>query len=179
MYFEIRNATISTDFLGTYSNSLIMKTIRILSIRKSTDQHILALESDYIKRLKQQVRVELEDIRQTYGADLPLDILLKKEAELYKKRIRADSPLIVLHESGKSLTSPQFSHWLQDQFQIQSQPLTFLIGSAFGIHDELRKKARMVLSLSKMTLSHEHARLILMEQLYRAVDIAKGGKYHK
>jgi len=156
-----------------------VKTIRILSIRKKTDPRITLLELDYIKRLKQQVRVELEDIRQTYGADLPLDILLKKEAEIYKKRIRVDSSLIVLHESGKSLTSPQFSHWLQDQFQMQSQPLTFLIGSAFGIHDELRKKARMVLSLSKMTLSHEHARLILIEQLYRAVDIAKGGKYHK
>jgi len=123
--------------------------------------------------------VDLEDIRQTYGEKTQAALLLNREAELVEKRIRPGERFVVLHEQGRSFTSTEFSRWLQNQFGTQNRPLVFLIGSAFGIHERLRENARMVLSLSKMTLSHEHARLILLEQIYRAMDILKGGPYHK
>ena len=156
-----------------------MKTIQILSIRKNTDSHVAALEEGYLKRLRPFGDVRLTDIRATYADGTPIPQILAKEAELLKKKIPERAALVVLHETGKAFSSPEFSAWFEKTLGAADGPLVFVIGSAYGLSDELLRGARTVLSLSRMTFTHEMARLILLEQLYRAAQIARGTDYHK
>lgn len=156
-----------------------MKTAHILSIRKNTDPHVAALEEGYVKRLAPFCDVRLTDIRATYADGTPVPQLLAKEAELFKKKIPERSTLVVLHETGKAYSSPEFSVWFGRTLGAADGPLVFVIGSAYGLSEELRRSAHTVLSLSRMTYTHEMARLILLEQLYRAAQIARGTDYHK
>lgn len=86
--------------------------------------------------------------------------------------------LVTLDERGKSLNSIEFAKWLGQQ-QLQSRDVAFAIGGDEGHSEEVRKRASLVLSLSAMTMPHRLARLVLMEQLYRAVTIIRGEPYHK
>jgi 23S rRNA (pseudouridine1915-N3)-methyltransferase len=156
-----------------------MKTIHILSIRKNTDPRIAALEADYLKRLRPFCSVELADIRTTYADGSPVPQVLTKESELFKNKITRRSVIIVLHETGKTHSSLEFSEWFNRTLGAADGPLVFLIGGAYGISRELIDGAHAVLSLSRMTFTHEFARLILLEQLYRSTQIARGTNYHK
>jgi 23S rRNA (pseudouridine1915-N3)-methyltransferase len=156
-----------------------MKAVRILSIRKNTESHIASLEAEYLKRLKPFCAPELVDIRSTYSEDIPVAQILDKEAELFAKKIPERSTLIVLHESGKAYSSAEFAAWFDRQLASSEGPLTFVIGSAYGLSDSLLKSAKGIVSLSRMTFTHEFARLILLEQLYRSTQISRGTGYHK
>jgi 23S rRNA (pseudouridine1915-N3)-methyltransferase len=156
-----------------------MKTVSILSIRKNTDPRIAALEADYLKRLRPFCAVELTDIRATYADGSPVAQVLTKESDLFNKKIPSRSTLIALHETGKAYSSPEFSEWFGRTLGAADGPLVFVIGSAYGLAPELIKSAHAVVSLSRMTFTHEFARLILLEQLYRAAQIARGTDYHK
>lgn len=155
-----------------------MKKIRILSVRKNTDPHIRALESDYEKRLRPHCGLRLDDIRQTYADGAPEAAVLEKEAKLFEEKIGASARPVVLDASGKEMSSPAFAEWLGKEFAAGGE-LIFVIGGPFGVHERIKKSARAVVSLSKMTLTHEMARLILLEQIYRGFNILSGGKYHK
>lgn len=86
---------------------------------------------------------------------------------------------IALDSRGKTLSSPQLARELVRLREEWPHPVAFLLGSDLGLDDAVLAGARRVLSFGPMTLSHELARLVLYEQLYRALDIAAGGKYHK
>jgi len=153
--------------------------IRVLSIRKNTDAHVSALEAEYLKRLRPFFTLRVENIRQTYKSAASPEEILRAEAVMIEKRLADNEFLIALHESGKEYTSPGLSAWLEKQKYTGARQITFLIGGPYGIHKSILGRANQTFSLSKLTLTHEHARLILLEQLYRAADIARGGKYHK
>ena len=118
----------------------------------------------YLKRLPGLTITELRD-------STP-----QKEAHAIQTKLRKDEKLIILTEEGKSLTSIQFTKCLQTS---GSQRLSFVIGGANGIAPEIKTMAHLLLSLSPMTFPHEIARLLLVEQLYRATTIAQGGPYHR
>ena len=86
--------------------------------------------------------------------------------------------LVALDERGKSLTSIDFAKWLSQQ-QMQGRDVAFAIGGDEGLSEAVRGRAALVLSLSAMTLPHRLARLVLLEQVYRAVTIIRGEPYHK
>ena len=86
--------------------------------------------------------------------------------------------LVALDERGKALSSRDFAAWIARQQQ-QGRDLAFAIGGDEGLSDEVRTRAGLVLSLSAMTLPHRLARLVLMEQLYRAFSILRGEPYHR
>ncbi len=100
----------------------------------------------------------------------------QKEASDIKNKLTNNKKLIVLAEEGKSLSSIQFTKYLQT---LGSQKLIFVIGGANGIDPEIKALANLLLSLSPMTFPHEIARLLLVEQLYRATTISQGGPYHR
>lgn len=157
-----------------------MKTVRILSVRKNTDPHVAALEAGYLKRLQPFCGVELDDIRATYAADAPVPQVLAKETELLRKKIPARAAVVALHETGKAHSSREFADWFGRTLGNSDGPLVFVIGSAYGLSNEmLGTVAREKISLSRMTFTHEFARLILLEQVYRAFQIARGTDYHK
>ena len=95
-----------------------------------------------------------------------------------KKAIPAKARLIILDETGSQFTSREFAKTLE-KWTSDSKELVFAIGGADGFDGELRNRADALLSLGKMTFAHRLARLILSEQLYRAVSILQGSPYHR
>ena len=100
----------------------------------------------------------------------------EKEAEAIRSTLRADEWPVMLMEQGPSLTSVAFAQRLE---RVGNERLAFVIGGADGLTDELKASARWQLSLSPMTFPHELARLLLLEQLFRAQAILQGSPYHR
>ena len=118
----------------------------------------------YLKRLPGLQVIEIKDSTQ------------KKEENTFKEIIKKNETLITLNENGQSFTSKQLAKKL---LSCQNQNITFAIGGATGLTPSLNNFAAWQLSLSPLTLPHEIARLLLIEQLYRAKTIIQGGSYHK
>lgn len=137
-------------------------------IGKTKDPAVQALTAEYLKRLSAYTQVE------------PLSV--GSEAMLLKLAARTGnrpaSRLVLLDSRGKQFASEEFAHFLDEQQSHSAQPLLFAIGPADGFSQEARKTASFLLSLGKMTLPHELARVVLLEQLYRAFTILKGHPYH-
>ena len=93
-------------------------------------------------------------------------------------RVPEGSELVVLDVAGTPLSSKELSARLGDWMLAGASHITFLIGGAFGLSPAVRSAARLRLSLSKMTFTHQMARLLLTEQIYRAFKILRGEKYH-
>ena len=104
------------------------------------------------------------------------DASLPREAEAILAALNSNEVLVPLSEEGEALTSVSFAKRLE---KYGSQRLAFVIGGADGLSAELKNSTQWQLSLSAMTLPHELARLLLVEQLYRAQTILQGGKYHR
>jgi 23S rRNA (pseudouridine1915-N3)-methyltransferase len=140
--------------------------LKIAWIGKTKDPAIQSLTTEYLKRISRYVEVE----------GLPL----ADEAALLKLRDKSRPlhTLVLLDSRGKELSSEEFAEFLQNHQDRNPQPLVLAIGPADGFSDAARKAANTNLSLGKMTLPHELARVILLEQVYRAFTILKGHPYH-
>lgn len=142
--------------------------LKIVWIGKSREAAIAALTSEYLKRLARYVTVESQE--------------LSNEAALLKQVERSSSrtaPVLILLDSrGRQLSSEELAQFLDQQQMWGTQTLLFAVGPTDGFTDEARKNASVCLSLGKMTLAHELARVVLLEQLYRAFTILKGHPYH-
>ena len=137
------------------------RIIAIGKVRKSWIQEGIEL---YRKRLPGLTIVELRDGNP------------EKEAESIRQTLRSDERPVMLMEQGETLTSINFSERLSS---LGSQRLAFVIGGADGFTAELKNLAHWKLSLSPMTFPHELARLLLIEQLFRAQAIQQGSPYHR
>lgn len=142
--------------------------LKIAWVGKTKDPAIQALTAEYLKRLKYYAEVE--------GIVLPNEAALLKYRE--KFGMRPAHSIVLLDSRGKELSSEEFATYLESQQNRNPQPLLFAIGGADGFSESSRKSASFVLSLGKMTLAHELARIVLLEQLYRAFSILKGHPYH-
>jgi len=141
--------------------------LKIAWIGKTKEPAIEALTDEYVKRLGRFVDVETN--------------AYKDEASLLKicaRNARPRHTLVLLDSRGRQFSSEEFANWLRGQIERSSQPLLFAVGPADGFTDHARQSATLVLSLGKMTLAHELARVVLLEQLYRAFTILKGHPYH-
>ena len=137
------------------------RIIAVGKVRKGWVQEGVAL---YLKRLQGLQVVELKD-------STP-----EKEAEAIRSTLRTDEWPVMLMEQGTPLASIPFAQRLE---RLGNERLAFVIGGADGLTDELKAAARWQLSLSPMTFPHELARLLLLEQLYRAQAILQGSPYHR
>jgi 23S rRNA (pseudouridine1915-N3)-methyltransferase len=142
--------------------------LKIAWIGKTREPAIQSLTEEYLKRLARYCDVE--------------GVSLKDEAALMKLGDRNARParhtLVLLDARGKQLSSEELAKFLREHQESHPLPLLFGIGPADGFTDSARKSAALLLSLSKMTLAHELARIVLLEQLYRAFTILKGHPYH-
>ena len=140
--------------------------LKIAWIGKTKDPAIQSLTTEYLKRISRYVEVE----------GLPL----ADEAALLKLRDKSRPLhiLVLLDSRGKELSSEEFAEFLQNHQDRNPQPLVLAIGPADGFSDAARKAANTNLSLGKMTLPHELARVVLLEQVYRAFTILKRHPYH-
>lgn len=137
-------------------------------IGKTKSAAIDALTNDYLKRLKQYADTEA--------------VSLKDEAAILKLCGRdgrgSRRRLVLLDSRGKQLTSEELAKFLGDHQDSNPTPLVFAIGPADGFSETARPQADFTLSLGKMTIAHELARVLLLEQLYRGFTILKGHPYH-
>ncbi len=143
---------------------LNLSRYRILAIGKIRKEWILKGVATYLKRLPGLTIVELRDGN------------LKKEYEAINAALMHNEILITLTEEGENLTSTAFAKRLQE---LASQRLVFVIGGADGLPPKIKALAKWNLSLSPLTFPHEIARLLLLEQIYRANTIIQKGPYHR
>ncbi|MBK7007372.1 MAG: 23S rRNA (pseudouridine(1915)-N(3))-methyltransferase RlmH [Saprospiraceae bacterium] len=153
-----------------------MKVV-VLCIGKTNESYLRQGISIYQDRLPHYTSfeyIEMKDVKHP-GNTLKL---LEMEGKSYLAQVQPDDFLILLDESGKEYTSAAMASYLEKHQINSTKRLVFAIGGAFGWSDEVKQRANMLLSLSKMTFSHQMIRLFLVEQLYRAYSIIKGEKYH-
>lgn len=141
--------------------------LSIAWIGKTRSPAIQALSDDYLQRLSRYIPVE--------PAELAGEAALLKAAA---KRGRVPPALVLLDQRGKQLSSEELAALLRRHQERGTQWLQFAVGPADGFSDAARRRASLLLSLGPMTLPHELARVILLEQLYRAFTILKGHPYH-
>ncbi len=108
-----------------------------------------------------------------------IEAALKAEAVRYLEKIPKRAFVIALCVEGKPLSSEAFSQKLSDAATRGYSEIVFLIGSSHGLAPEVKARADLALSFSPMTFPHQLARILLLEQIYRAAEIARGSKYHK
>jgi 23S rRNA (pseudouridine1915-N3)-methyltransferase len=136
--------------------------LRIAWIGKTKDPAIDSLTDEYLKRLSRYAEVQ--------GTPLKDEPALLKQANRHL--------LVLLDSRGKQFSSEEFAEFLRNHRDRNPLPLLFAIGPANGFSPQLRQEANLLLSLGKMTVAHELARVVLLEQLYRAFTILTGHPYH-
>lgn len=155
-----------------------MKVI-LLVVGKTTDRHLDALIDDYQKRIGHYVGFEMKVIPELKAAkSLSFEQQKEKEGEFILQQIKAGDCLVLLDERGKMFRSVEFADYLSKQFNMSHKRLVFLIGGPYGFSKNVYDKAQAMMSLSKMTFSHQMIRLLFIEQLYRALTIQNNEPYH-
>ena len=143
--------------------------IKVAWIGKTKEPALASLGSEYLKRISRYVQVE--------------GVSLRDEAELLAKygkdaKSGTKSYLVVMDSRGKEFTSEELARFLKNYLERNPLPLVFAIGGADGFSEGAKTSACSMISLGKMTLPHELARVVLLEQIYRAFTILKGHPYH-
>lgn len=136
---------------------------------------VLDVENDLILRIKRKQPFRLHSL--SVAAAKESDIK-KQEAQLLFSKIKPNSPVVVLDKSGKHYDSINFSFWVQEQMNSR-QNLQWVIGGAQGLDDDIISRADYKLSFGKMTWTKDLCRYMLIEQIYRAIEIQQNSKFHK
>lgn len=146
-------------------------------VGRRRDPRWQALQEEYLSRLERFVPVEVVSIKEL--PDHPGVQAEQQWKELVEKKIPRASTVIALDQQGQQFTSLDFAAFLE-RLQVRgTRAVSFLVGGANGLPESLRQRADYILSLSRMTWTHEMSRVLLLEQLYRAFTIMRGYPYHK
>ena len=160
-----------------------MFDITLITMGKLKEKFYLSAAEEYAKRLKGYCRFQLLELPEYRLPDSPsqaeITAGLEKEADLILSKIPKGAWLCVFTPEGKILSSEEFADKLKDVKLSGKSSACFLIGSSFGIADRIKQMADFKLSMGKMTFPHHLARIMVLEQLYRAEAIQAGSKYHK
>lgn len=156
-----------------------MVKINIVVVGKDKDAWVTEACHHFVKLLSRYAMIEFTVVSPPKNVSSlgPFEIK-KKEAEFLAKKLGNDR-YMVLSDTGKEMDSPAFSHWLEKVTANSSGGLVFVIGGPYGIDDSIIGRADQIISLSRLTFSHQLVRLVLLEQLYRAFSILHGSDYHK
>jgi len=147
--------------------------IKVLWVGKTKEPAIESLTAEYVKRISRYAPLEANALRDESA------VLQNVGAVPSQKKFSTQKSILVLMDSrGKQFSSEEFARFLGGHFERNPVPLAFAIGPADGFSDEARVAAQHLISLGRMTLPHELARIVLLEQLYRALTILKGHPYH-
>lgn len=144
--------------------------INLVTIGKLKEKFLIEGVEEYLRRIKNFAKVDVREISECRTVD--------EEGKKLLTQVPRDSFLIVLDVAGVELTSEQLAEKISALTLRGVSDITFLIGGAFGLSDKVRQAANFRLSLSKMTFTHQMARLIIVEQIYRAFKINRGEPYH-
>ena len=146
-------------------------------IGKTRDRHCAALIDDYLGRIARFATLEVSELKQRRGGDEKR--VIAAESEKLIAAVERDDFVILLDENGREFSSPEFAEFIGHQRQAGVKRLAFVIGGFAGVSQEVKQRADVQLALSRMTLTHELARLVLVEQIYRAFTLLAGLPYHR
>lgn len=153
--------------------------LQFWSIGKPHEQYVSAGVYDFTQRIQKYFSVQWTIIPPVKNAaSLPEPELKKQEAKIVLQKLNDDDFLVLLDECGKQMSSEDLAAFIQIRANTNTKNLIFLIGGAFGVDDEIKKRANSVWCLSKLVFPHMLVRLILSEQVYRACSILRNEKYH-
>lgn len=149
--------------------------IKIAWIGKTKEPAIQSLTNEYVKRISRYARLETLALR---DEAMLLQLAGRSSGNATKRGSSEKSTLVLIDSRGKQLSSEEFARFVGDYQDRNPLPLLLAIGPADGFSNAALKAAQQTISLGKMTLAHELARVVLLEQLYRAFTILKGHPYH-
>ena len=160
-----------------------MFDITLITMGKLKEKFYLSAAEEYAKRLKGYCRFQLLELPEHRLPEDPspaeIQAGLEKEADLILSKIPKGAWFCVFTPEGKILSSEEFAGKLKDVKLSGKSSACFLIGSSFGMAERIKAMADLKLSMGKMTFPHHLARIMVLEQLYRAEAIQAGSKYHK
>jgi len=160
-----------------------MFDMTLITVGKLKEKFYLSAAEEYAKRLKGYCRFQLLELPEFRLPEDPspaeISAGLSKEAEQILAKIPKGAWFCIFTPEGKTLSSEDFAQKLKDIKLSGKSSACFLIGSSFGIAPEVKEKADFKLSMGPMTFPHHLARIMVLEQLYRAEAIQAGSKYHK
>tara|TARA_B100000927_G_scaffold285558_1_gene275806 strand:- start:1400 stop:1867 length:468 start_codon:yes stop_codon:yes gene_type:complete len=151
--------------------------IKLLYIGKNKNNNIETLIENYEDKIKHFINFKIQCLK-TKNKSSQKSSIIKFDSEIIFKNLKKGDIIILLDEKGKDFNSMEFSKFLEERMIRGVKNLTFVIGGAYGFSKELREFAKNKISLSKMTFSHDMARLFFVEQLYRSLTIINNIPYH-
>lgn len=153
--------------------------ISLLVIGKTADKEIAKATVGYVERLRHYIPFRIEILPDVRNAGrMPEEQQKEAEGKLFLSKISASDRVVLLDERGKEYTSVEFSRILEKRMSSGLKRLIFIIGGPYGFSKETYDRADGLVSLSRMTFSHEMVRLFFAEQIYRAMTIMRGEPYH-
>lgn len=160
-----------------------MLNINILCVGKLKEKYLKDACLEYAKRLGAFCKLEITELAEERCGDNPSQSEIERVIEAEGKRIlqkaeKYDAVVAMCIEGGQ-LSSPELAEFIDKSAVSGVSSIAFVIGGSFGLSDEIKAKAKLKLSMSKMTFPHQLARVMILEQIYRAFQISSGGKYHK
>jgi 23S rRNA (pseudouridine1915-N3)-methyltransferase len=154
--------------------------IKFLWVGKTKNLSIRSLLSDYLERIRHLVPCEVVETRDlTKRRSLRPAELIAGEGEELLRFVPESGRLVALDETGKQFMSQDFARWLESEQNAGTRAVTFVIGGPEGLSPVVSRRAHLILSLGKMTWTHEMCRALLLEQVYRALCIIRNLPYHK
>lgn len=145
-------------------------------IGKTTESYLAQGIDGYCRKLEHYMNTLIKIV--PVSANKNKVKAMQEEAEIMMKSISGNDFVIVLDEKGKQFSSIELSNEFQKIMNQSFSKIVFIVGNAYGIDAGLKKRANVVLSFSKLTFTHQMIRLLLVEQVYRAMTIWKGESYH-
>ena len=160
-----------------------MQRVTVLCVGKLKEKFYLEAAAEYVKRLQRFCKLELVELPESRLPESPspaeVQRALAAEAVAIRERLPKGGAVIALCIEGKPCSSVELSRRMEELAVAGKTQLTFLIGGSVGLDESLKQQADWQLSMSPMTFPHHLARIMLLEQIYRACQIAAGTKYHK
>lgn len=160
-----------------------MMNVNLIVLGKLKEKYMKDFSAEYEKRLSAFCKLSVTELEPVKLSDNPsrqeIDNALLKEARMIKSKIPKNSYVVSMCIEGKQLSSEELSEKLESVALSGNSTVTFIIGSSFGLSDEIKKISDFKFSMSKMTFPHKLARIMLTEQIYRAFSISGNSKYHK
>jgi 23S rRNA (pseudouridine1915-N3)-methyltransferase len=154
-----------------------MKTIELLCSGDLKFKSLQELENKYLQNINYFVKFSIKKIKEIKHQK---EIFVReKETAMFLKEIKEKDYVIVLDKGGKKMDSPQFAKFLEQKISYHPGRLVFLIGGFAGFTDRLRQRSNQTISFSDLTFAHDIFRIVFLEQVYRALTIIHGIKYHR
>jgi 23S rRNA (pseudouridine1915-N3)-methyltransferase len=151
--------------------------LRLIWMGKTRNAHVAALVDDYVRRLARFSRTEVTELREGTSADER--VLVEEEGKRIAAALTSGSLTVLLDVEGQQFSSHELAAQIEAWQNAGTKEVAFIIGGHLGVTEEIKGRAQLRWSLSRLTLTHELARVFVVEQLYRAHTILRGLPYQK